>query len=657
MSVNLLRSSENPSQTTSPTPYSVSSSISAPVAAQVSIFKNLSSKSDQDRVNPSVLAYEKSDERDAFVNKRYKFAQKFQFVNVFFLVLGGLLFIWGFASFYISKNNISLNPVLSKVFFLSNNKQNSDQDVTICIDSRVDNGVKPLVEEWVKEKNDRKYSVESFDNGSSFDLDSCDCIISAVDEDSLSKNNTFDKDVNFELVWKRYFVLMADYSTLLDNVSYSDFVKLVENGQSSIDNLEYSLDTDELAYDFVSRYFNADMSLEPEPQPFDLIATDQRKIVLVPFEKINSKYRSVLFDGVSIFDSDNIAKLDLQTNDDEGADTRIESEYSLYDGIWLYDKPDIGLYELILEYTGDVNYYPDQVVSVISTGTSVVGGRSLYLKVQENGDNLYPVREIAPVLQSADITHISNEDSFSASCVQYTWTMSFCGTIEAFDMLTFAGVDVVGLTGNHILDYGRDDFESTLDLYDQNGIQYFGGGRDFNDAHTPAVFDINGTTFAFLGYNQIPPYSYSADDGLSGSSYLDVNQMEIDIKSADEKYDYVFVDMQWGDEYVREPNYYQQTYGHNAIDFGADFVNGVHPHWIEPLEYYNDGMIFYSLGNLLFDQDWSTETREGLIVKHYFYDGKYLGFRVFPTMLFDEAQPRLVEGEDKKRIEGYLYSL
>jgi poly-gamma-glutamate synthesis protein (capsule biosynthesis protein) len=317
----------------------------------------------------------------------------------------------------------------------------------------------------------------------------------------------------------------------------------------------------------------------------------------------------------------------------------------------------MGLFSVVRNSMGSINFNPENITTVVVSGTSVMGGRGLYQKIQETGDPIYPIREIADVLQEADIAHISNEASFAEDCVQYKGTVTFCGSDDSFEAFTYAGVDVVGLTGNHILDAGEEYFLKTLKMYEDAGIKYFGGGRDENEARSPAIVEINGITFAFLGYNAIPPATYFAGPNSPGSAEMVKSEMIEDIKEAKSQADYVFVDMQWGPEYQHFPIGYQEEYGHAAVEAGADFITGVHPHWVQPVEYYRDGLIFYSLGNLLFDQMWSQKTREGVMIKHIFYNEDYMGFEVIPTMIYEGAQPRLVEGEDADRIRNYVYGV
>ena len=318
---------------------------------------------------------------------------------------------------------------------------------------------------------------------------------------------------------------------------------------------------------------------------------------IIPFELLTNKVDVVPINGISLLSSDDI------------------SGYSLVDEVWLKEGDAVGLFAKLQEVLGSGNFRQENIKTVVMTGTSVVGARGHYQQSIAVNDWVNAIRNVGDILRDADVAHISNEASFVPDCVQNNWTMVFCGPPESFELLTWAGIDVIGLTGNHILDFGNQHFLDTLARYEEVGISYFGGGRDYADAHTAAVKDLGSVKVAFLGYNMIPPVSSFAGDDSPGSAELQISAIQEDIAAVREEVDYIFVDMQWGNEYEHEPNSYQIEYGHAAIDAGADFVNGVHPHWSNQWSI-TIWHYIYSLGNFIFDQLWSLETREGVMVRH-----------------------------------------
>lgn len=441
----------------------------------------------------------------------------------------------------------------------------------------------------------------------------------------------------YDLVWKKYYVPVVSVEATLESVSLEKLEQLFIGEDVIVDKGTYSIVIDEDSYNFLSTEYAFGVSVTRSANATTLVHDDLSIIGIIPFEKLDSKVKPISVEGEHIWN-----KFD-------------ENNYPLVEEVWVNSEGDLDLFEQVKQVLGPVNYDPEILTTVVVTGTSVMGGRGLYIKSSELGDWIYPIREVADILREADVSHISNESIFIDGCTQSTGTLIFCGNAESFKAFTFAGVDVVGLTGNHIMDYGDSGFLETLNLYGDNGIGYFGGGRDYSDAHSPAVIEVNGKSFAFLGYNKIPPVSSFATNYEPGSAELEMNSMVTDIQSAKKLYDFVLVDMQWGNEYQHTPLSYQVEYGRAAIDAGADIVTGVHPHWVQKLEYYKDGVIFYGLGNLLFDQMWSQKTREGLMVRHYFYGDNHLGFELVPTIIYEGAQPRPVEGDDAQRIINYLF--
>ncbi|MEK7164578.1 MAG: CapA family protein, partial [Patescibacteria group bacterium] len=95
----------------------------------------------------------------------------------------------------------------------------------------------------------------------------------------------------------------------------------------------------------------------------------------------------------------------------------------------------------------------------------------------------------------------------------------------------------------------------------------------------------------------------------------DIKRLKSAVLSARQQADWVVVAMHAGTEYKYKPNEAQTKFARAAIDLGADMVVGHHPHWVQSIEKYQGKYIFYSLGNFIFDQEWSRETKEGLMIK------------------------------------------
>jgi poly-gamma-glutamate synthesis protein (capsule biosynthesis protein) len=101
-----------------------------------------------------------------------------------------------------------------------------------------------------------------------------------------------------------------------------------------------------------------------------------------------------------------------------------------------------------------------------------------------------------------------------------------------------------------------------------------------------------------------------------------------------------------------------KKWGKNFIDWGADIVAGNHPHWYQPVEWYQGKPIFYAMGNTIFDQEWSTETKRGFLAKIIIRNQKTSPENVtyFPIGIRDYGQAYLLEGKEKEDVLTFLNS-
>jgi poly-gamma-glutamate synthesis protein (capsule biosynthesis protein) len=150
------------------------------------------------------------------------------------------------------------------------------------------------------------------------------------------------------------------------------------------------------------------------------------------------------------------------------------------------------------------------------------------------------------------------------------------------------------------------------------------------DAHRGTVLGRNGVRFGFLAYtyDQSNGNYADVDDRIA---MLDAGQVADDVKSMLERADVAIVSMHAGLEYSRKPNAQQQKFAHAAIDAGASVVVGHHPHVTQPMESYGHGVIFYSLGNLVFDQLQQKETQRGWIADVRFMGKRLSEYNVIPV--------------------------
>lgn len=161
--------------------------------------------------------------------------------------------------------------------------------------------------------------------------------------------------------------------------------------------------------------------------------------------------------------------------------------------------------------------------------------------------------------------------------------------------------DALSVANNHSGDYGKEAFAEQLDLLQQGGVPYFGGGRNLAEAHQPLILERNGLKVALLAYNDVELRSYEAGPDAPGLAWIETAKVESDIAAAREKADVVVVYPHWGLEYHPTPGNTQQDLAIRWINAGADLVVGAHPHVVQPVEIYKNRLIAYSLGNYVFD--------------------------------------------------------
>ncbi len=309
----------------------------------------------------------------------------------------------------------------------------------------------------------------------------------------------------------------------------------------------------------------------------------------------------------------------------------------------------------------DRNSKEDQEVSLVAVG-DIMLSRNVAAKIKANGDD-YPFKEVTSLLQDSDITFANLECPITAGPVVPTGSMIFHANPGIEKALAASGIKIVSLANNHTMNYGAKGLLDTIDYLDAVGIKHAGAGKDDVAANTPVYFDIKGIKFAFLAYNDadVVPDNYAAAPNHPGNNIMDIPKMETAVKNAKENADIVIVSMHSGTEY-KLPNQHQKDFAHAAIDAGAEFIIGHHPHVLQPIEKYNGKYIMYSLGNFIFDQMFSLETRQSVLTKTYFNKEGLERIEFTPLMIYDYAQPRVVTDEAEKaailkklEVTGTLY--
>ncbi len=283
-------------------------------------------------------------------------------------------------------------------------------------------------------------------------------------------------------------------------------------------------------------------------------------------------------------------------------------------------------------------------------GGDVMLSRVVGQKMLKYKDYSWPFQKVKDIFSAADIAVINLESPFTSGSKSYlvpTGSFSFNVDPRALSGLEIAGVDLVTLANNHFANQGEKGMKDTFELLETKGIEYVGAGNDLIAAHAGKIVEKNGVKFGFLGYGY-PDDSSVAGSDRAGIAGMDLYLAESDVKKIRGQADAVIVLMHDGVEYTDTPSSHQREFARAMIAAGADLVVGHHPHWVQQVEIYQGKPIIYSLGNLVFDQMWSPETREGALAKMDFSGREIRRLEFIPIIINDYGQPQIVTAPAQK---------
>jgi poly-gamma-glutamate synthesis protein (capsule biosynthesis protein) len=203
------------------------------------------------------------------------------------------------------------------------------------------------------------------------------------------------------------------------------------------------------------------------------------------------------------------------------------------------------------------------------------------------------------LLRTADIAMVNLECPVTTRGTRAVKPFTFRMHPRFTAVLAEAGIDLVNLANNHIFDFGAEGLFDTFLYLDSANIRWVGAGRNRSEAHHPVVLNVRGLRIGFLGYyggGEAP----GAGSNTPGVARRELRSMAADILALRDSTEYVVVNLHWGTEKADFPESSQRAVAHALIDAGANLVVGHHPHVLQGIERYREGVIAYSLGNLLF---------------------------------------------------------
>lgn len=444
------------------------------------------------------------------------------------------------------------------------------------------------------------------------------------------------------------YALAAPFPTIIDDLSASDLIGLwkgdiVENSAFRFD----SLIMDENTISVFSEFWGVPAKTVKTLSADQLLETawaEGSALAILPFTELQAKWKVLSVDGISPMRKD----FNLEA-------------YALSVPISLIDK-DLGSEGVLLDASSwlpAANRDPNKLTTVALTGvTALVRATAAFMEIF---GITAPAEKIGPILQDADILHISNEIPFAKDCPYPDPSpesdLIFCSRDKYIELLEFIGADVIELTGDHFQDWGEEAMLHTLDLYDQRGWPTYGGGETLEDARQPVLLEHNGNRIAFLGCNGKERGYALAGETTPGAYHCDMEWMESEVRRLVSEGYQVIVTFQHLEYYDSTIYSLLQRDFNQMAEAGAVVVSGSQAHQPHGFEFNENAFIHYGLGNLFFDQyNWCIACRSAFIDQHIFYDGHYLGVELITTQFENNARSRLTTPEEREALLDLIFS-
>lgn len=213
-------------------------------------------------------------------------------------------------------------------------------------------------------------------------------------------------------------------------------------------------------------------------------------------------------------------------------------------------------------------------------------------------------------------------------------TMNFSVAPMYLPALSEAGFTHVSLANNHADDHGAAGYMNTTSELTRAGLEPFGHPYELGTTSV-AYLRLAERTVAVIGIYAV----VSVPDDATLAEVLEAASSESDMQ---------IVYVHWGDEYELVHNAVQERLAHRLVALGADMIVGHHPHVVQDVELFEDVPIFYSLGNFIFDQYFSTDVQQGLAIDLAFdRDGSYAVSLLPISTEASRTAPRVLAGYER----------
>ena len=251
-------------------------------------------------------------------------------------------------------------------------------------------------------------------------------------------------------------------------------------------------------------------------------------------------------------------------------------------------------------------------------------GRYITAIARQKNDFSWSFSGVSQILQQNDFNLANLESPIINNCPEgKTGTFTFCGDPKFLPQLK-QNKFILNLANNHMFNYGQDGFNQTKNFLKQKNIGYVYSHNPDSEFYQT---EINGIKFGFLGF-----------DLVSNPKY-DTQKIINLISQYNPQVDWLIVSIHWGNEYLPQAEEWRVDLAHLMVDAGADIIHGHHPHVLQNTEIYKNKPIYYSLGNFIFDQNWSKETSTSEIINLTLTKNSILNVNSIPLVIKYNSRP------------------
>lgn len=251
-------------------------------------------------------------------------------------------------------------------------------------------------------------------------------------------------------------------------------------------------------------------------------------------------------------------------------------------------------------------------ISLIMAGDALIHG-AIYDDAKNNGNyDFKPMLDkIKPIVSKYDLAFYNQETILGGKELGLSSYPQFNSPYEVGDAFIDAGFNIVSLANNHTLDRGSKAIINSRDYWNKQNVLVSGSARTIEERNNIEIKEDNNIKYAMLAYT-------TTTNGLKSNNNYYVNvynkeQVKKDIEQIKDRVDIILVSMHWGVEYNHNITDNQKEIAQYLSSLGVDIIIGTHPHVIEPIDYVDDTLVIYSLGNFISAQR-GVEKLTGLMV-------------------------------------------